>query len=115
MIIRNGTECLVAGRLIKDATYSLVGAKHTPLTKLTLSYSKEGLMNVDVWSELAIATQDLKKGDRIFVAGTLNSREYNGKTYWTLTADYVGQPLKPVDVEVKADDFEDIQTSDVPF
>lgn len=115
MIIRNGTECLIAGRLIKDAAYSQVGAKKTPLTKLSVSCSKENIVNVDVWTELARATMDLKKGDRILVAGELSSREYNGKTYWTLTADYVGQPLKPVDVEVKADDFKDIQSDDIPF
>jgi len=115
VIIRNDKNCLICGRLIKNAVYSTVGAKHTPLTKLTVSYSKEGIMNVDVWSESAIATQDLKKGDRILVAGELNSREYNGKTYWTLTADYIGQPLKPVDVEAKADDFEDIISTNIPF
>lgn len=115
MILRNETNTVVAGRLIKDASYSRVGTKKTPLTKLSVAYSKDGIMNVDTWAELAEATQDLKKGDRILCAGTLASREYNGKTYWTLTADYVGQPLKPVDVEVKADDFEDIQTSDIPF
>ena len=115
MIIRNELNCLVAGRLIKDASYSRVGAKKTPLTKLSVSYAQQGIMDVATWTELAQATQDLKKGDRILCAGTLASREYNGKTYCTRTADYVGQPLKPVDVEVKADDFEDIQTTDIPF
>ena len=115
MIIKYNNSCLVAGRLIKDATYSQVGAKKTPLTKMCVSYSKDWIMNIDVWQELARATMGLKKGDRILVAGELSSREYNGKTYWTLTADYIGQPLKPVDVEVKADDFGDITSEDCPF
>ena len=52
------------------------------------------------------------KGDRVIAAGRLESREYNGKTYTDLIADYVWPtekeshfPIQSGGVNVSAADF----------
>lgn len=96
MIINSKTGCLVTGILTKDPEYKEVGAKSTPLLKLDLIYGhdapehegQEGApkyMSVDLWG-LAARTLSGKlwKGDAVAAAGALESREYNGKTYWRI-------------------------------
>lgn len=47
-------------------------------------------MDVDVWgSQGEITGSILQKGDSVAVFGRLRSREYEGKTYWSITADVI--------------------------
>lgn len=121
MILRNERNCLVAGRLTRDASNSRVGAKKTPLTKMSVAYAENGFMDIAVWSDMAHATANYKKGDHVFVAGVLSDREYNGKTYWTLTADFIAKSAELTVENLETvkpltdDGFKDIQSEDIPF
>jgi single-stranded DNA-binding protein len=45
---------------------------------------------VQAWNGLSKIVQDqVKKGDLITIVGKITSREAEGKTYWTLTAERV--------------------------
>lgn len=115
MIIKNGSSCICAGRVIKDAEYKTVGDKQTPLTKFSISYEYHqdgsGLMSVDCWRELAAAARNIKKGDRVIVAGVLSSNDYNGKTYWSIAADAVAKSITAI---IDENGFEELPADDVP-
>ena len=50
-------------------------------------------VNCKAWNDLAQAAATLRKGESVMVAGRLDSREYNGKTYNDLVCDWVGRSL----------------------
>ena len=50
-------------------------------------------VNCKAWNDLAQAAATLRKGESVMVAGRLDSREYNGKTYNDLVCDWVGLSL----------------------
>lgn len=84
-------------------------------------------LNVKGWGRLGRELSKLVKGDTVVAAGRLESREYNGKTYTDLVADFIlpagGEdksgsfPLPPgTAVDVPADDFsEDEAPGELPF
>ena len=86
MIIRNRTgDCIVAGRLSRDAEFANVGAKNTPLTKFSVPardvVQQDGSkqtewINCEVWYEAALNAAQLKKGDAVIVCGQLSTRNY---------------------------------------
>ena len=76
------------------------------------------------WGHLARQLSVMVKGDRVIAAGRLESREYNGKTYTDLIADYVWPtekeshfPIQSGGVNVSAADFAEIGEEDgkLPF
>lgn len=92
----DGLGRMVSGHLIKDAEYKKVGEKNTDMTKLAVAYGheKNDIIHVTLWRKAALVAADLKKNDSVFVSGTLEKNEYNGKTYWRLIADFVSpQPV----------------------
>jgi len=84
---------VVAGFVPKDATFSLVGAKETPMAKFGVKVSGDAeeaaWANVVAWRDLAYVAQDIKKGDCVLVAGHLKRREYGGKEYVDLVAEFI--------------------------
>ena len=114
-----GMNRIFTGRLIKNAKYQTVGEKKYPKTELALAFGKEAneIITVALWYESATQAAGLKKNDRVLVGGVLSSREYEGKTYWTLDADFfVVQSDKPsviTDEELKS--FSDVKPEDIPF
>ena len=80
-------------------------------------------LTVKGWGHLARQLSVMVKGDRVIAAGRLESREYNGKTYTDLIADYVWPTEKeshfPIQggVNVPAADFAEIGEEDgeLPF
>ena len=50
-------------------------------------------VNCKAWNDLAQAAASLRKHDSVMVAGRLESREYNGKTYNDIVCDWIGQSL----------------------
>jgi hypothetical protein len=50
-------------------------------------------VNCKAWNDLAQAAASLRKHDSVMVAGRLDSREYNGKTYSDLVCDWIGQSI----------------------
>ena len=50
-------------------------------------------VNCKAWNELAQAAAQLQKRDSVMLAGRLESREYNGKTYNNIVCDWIGQSI----------------------
>ena len=50
-------------------------------------------VNCKAWNDLAQAAASLRKHDSVMVAGRLESREYNGKTYNDIVCDWIGQSI----------------------
>lgn len=89
-----GESVLVVGKAIKDAEYKRVGAKDSPIVSLSLNVGKRQdtttiFVNVKAWYSLAEYAQHICKGDSVIAIGHTESREYNGKTYTDLIAEWI--------------------------
>lgn len=115
-----GMARVVTGKLIKNAKYQKVGEKQYPKTEIAIAFGKgdNEIINAAFWYESAIAAAKLVKNDRVLVAGNLTSREYEGKTYWTLDADFFAvQPVRTEEQETieAMEGFKDVDASSIPF
>jgi single-stranded DNA-binding protein len=97
MYINTKTGCIAAGG-INNPEVRLVGEKKTPLFKFSIAVGKKPdgttmWINCQAWNPIAINLgSHIKKGERWFVAGIWESREYvdkigEVKTSNTLTVD----------------------------
>ena len=95
MFINSKTGCIAVGTVGKNAEYSKVGEKQTPTLKFSMVVGKDEndqaiWMNCQAWSKIAeMWRETIYKGDIVTVYGTIQTHEYNGKTYKTLTAETV--------------------------
>lgn len=93
MIIKQGNNRIVTGRVTRDAEIKLVGEKQTPKCAFGVAAANYGedtvFANIVAWRDKAEAAAILKKGDYVAVFGKEKSREYNGKTYYDLEADVI--------------------------
>ena len=85
---------LVVGKCTGDAEYKRVGQKDSPVTSFSLIVGKRQdtttiFANCKAWYRWAEYAKHIKKGDQVLVIGKLESREYNGKTYTDLVADWI--------------------------
>ena len=131
---RNGKEsstALFAGSAIKDSEFKTTrNGKELGEVSVKAYNRKDGtaaFLTVKGWGPLARQVASLSKGDRFLAAGRLESREYNGKTYTDLVADFIipagGEaktgsfPLPPGSaVDVPADDFSELENpGELPF
>jgi len=86
---------MVCGNAVRDAEFKTVGTKNTPLCKIGLAIGKREdtttiFVNVVAWRGLADLLAMAQKGDSIAVWGRMTEpREYNGKTYQDLNADWL--------------------------
>lgn len=89
---------MVCGGCSKDAELRHVGEKATPrctvgvaVGKRQNAYGEEETVwcNVVAWRAAAEALAGARKGTPVLVIGRLEEREYEGKTYRDLVADYV--------------------------
>ena len=91
---------LIAGICIRDADFKTVGAKQSRLCETAVRVgtcadpenpgkSTGILCNVKAWHDLASILATAKKGDSVCVIGKIDVREYNGKTYKDLVADWL--------------------------
>ena len=97
MLINSKTGCICGGHVAPEPEVNRGG--DTPVTKCSVAYGrsetelaengkpKSLYMNVDCWGALGETAQLLSKADSCLIWGTIQSREYNGKTYHTLRAD----------------------------
>ena len=78
-------------------------------------------VNIMGWRGLTATVGSIKKGQAIMAIGKLEKNEYNGKTYWNLTAEFVASAggffsgsFKPV---AKANTFTEIPDvgEELPF
>lgn len=92
---------MVCGGCSKDAELQLVGEKQSrkctvgvAVGRSSTEFDQNGRpktiwCNVVAWHGLASILSMAKKGDPVLVIGKINNREYNGKTYTDLEAEYV--------------------------
>ena len=97
MLINSKTGCICGGHVAREPEVKQVG--DTTVTKFSVAYGKRETelaengkpksiyMNVDCWGSLGETAQLLSKADSCLIWGAIQSREYNGKTYYTLRAD----------------------------
>lgn len=97
MLINSKTGCICGGHVAREPEVKQVG--DTTVTKFSVAYGKSETelgendkpkslyMNVDCWGALGETAQLLSKADNCLIWGAIQSREYNGKTYYTLRAD----------------------------
>lgn len=128
---RNGKEIqtgLVIAKATCDGDIRVTGTgKEVGSISVRAYGRKDGtaaFLTVKGWGKLGRQLSIMVKGDRVIAAGRLESREYNGKTYTDLVADYVWptekEPHFPVQgggVNVSAEDFSEISEEDgnLPF
>ena len=89
-----GELTIVAGYASKDAELKHVGANDTPLCEFSLIVGKKpdgkgAFANCKAWRGLGEYASGIQKGDTVCVVGRTESREYNGKTYTDLIADWL--------------------------
>lgn len=88
---RDDTVHVIAvGRVTKDAEVKTT-KNGKEKVKFSFAFADKDYMNVEAWgdSHQGQVAAALEKGDQIFVAGTVRSWEYNGKTYTSLDAEFV--------------------------
>lgn len=107
---------MVCGRAAKNGELQRVGANQSRLCKLGLAVDKRPdsenptgkpitvWANIVAWNNLASLLAQAQKGDSVLVLGQLKRREYEGKTYTDLEAEWLwvaaihsGQPQNPAD------------------
>jgi single-strand DNA-binding protein len=84
------------GRVGQNPTVKVI-SDATQVSNFSVAYTEKykdqpqtTWFNVQAWNGLSKIVQDqVKKGDLVTVIGKLTSREAEGKTYWTLTAERV--------------------------
>lgn len=89
-----GETVIVAGNATRDSEYKTVGDKQSPVCSFSLAVGKNkdgstAFANCKAWHSLAKLASHISKGDAVCVIGKLESREYNGKTYTDLVADWL--------------------------
>lgn len=85
---------MVCGGVARDAELEHVGQDSKRVCKVGVAVGKdeEGKTkwcNVVAWHDLASILCVARKGDPVMVIGKLKTREYNGKEYTDLIADFV--------------------------
>lgn len=98
---RSGEEVqtgLVVGRATKDADHRRTsGGKDVTTVSVRAYGRKDGsaaFLDVKCWGGLSDQAGRISKGDTFLAAGRLETREYKGKNYTDLIADFV-LPLSP--------------------
>ncbi len=96
MIINTNTGVLIAGTLAKDPELRHVGQYGRAVLKMSVRYGTEKdeqgkshgkFLDVDIWDSAEELDGMFAKDDAVIVAGgELKSREYNSKTYHSISA-----------------------------
>lgn len=93
-------NAIIAGHLTKDVSIDEIqkkdGSGSWKKASLSVAWKRDEFpMKVDVMFERADKCYGYQKGDYVIAAGTISSREYQGKTYTSMTADYVSKEHAP--------------------
>jgi len=84
------------GRVGQDPTVKVI-SDTAQVSNFSVAYTEKykdqpqtTWFNVQAWNSLSKIVQDqVKKGDLVTIIGKITSREADGKTYWTVTAERV--------------------------
>ena len=130
MQIKLGDYDIVVGKATKDAEFKLVGEKQSPVCSFSLNVGKRQdtttiFANCKAWYGLAQLSKNISKGDTVIAIGKTESREYNGKTYTDLIAEWlniVSGDFAPSEIAPSGKPFpagvkfeESSSESDLPF
>jgi len=100
MITKIGTNChkgqtfavyLATGNAGRDAEDKPVNGKAHAVFSLPVKENPDGTtmwVNVNGWRSMYASVAAVRKGDSVLVIGQLKKREYNGKDYYDLDADF---------------------------
>ena len=121
---------IVAGACGRDAEIKYIGERQTPKATVSVAVGKRKdgdgdnltiWANVVAWRGLADVLAGARKGDAILAIGRVSTREYNGKTYSDLNADFVSiasiaqQAQQPAPQGDPMAGFEEVEDNELPF
>ena len=94
MYVYSKTGSVGTGNVGEVKELKHVGEKKTAVIKFSVAVAKDGdktvWWNCEAWGKLATYVDIfVDKGDVVMVTGTWKSHEYEGKTYNTLSADFL--------------------------
>lgn len=108
MLINNKSGCMVVGKVSRDPETR--ETTKNSVTKFSVLYGQDmtqedangrhpgKFLDIDVWGRPGeVVASTVQKGDYILASGILKNREYEGKTYWSLSADIVIPSLTVID------------------
>lgn len=97
MIVNTKTGVLISGTIAKTPELKFVGQNNRPVLKFSVRYWSEPdetgkrkgkYLYVDVWGGAEDLSDMLKEEDPVIItAHEVKSREYNGKTYYSVSAE----------------------------
>lgn len=115
-------DVLAAGKVTRES--KVIQTTKGNVVKFGMAYGKKEYLDVDVWSDKksALTASRLEHGDEVLVMGRYEVREYNGKEYKSVSADFViaaespqyvsmmaSAPTSGADADPKAEDFTEIE------
>ena len=124
---------IVAGACGRDAEIKYIGERQTPKATVSVAVGKRKdgdgdnltiWANVVAWRGLADVLAGARKGDAILAIGRVSTREYNGKTYSDLNADFVSiasiaqqakQAQQPAPQGDPMTGLEEVEDDELPF
>ena len=83
---------LVQGNATRDAEWAPVNGKDHGKVSVAAAQNQDGstiFVTINGWREKATDVADIRKMDSVLAIGTLKVREYNGKQYYDLDADFI--------------------------
>lgn len=111
-------DCLIAGFVVGDQKNKEYNGKKYVEFGISMGKDENGenlpIVNVAVWERQIPA---IHKGDRVLAAGKLKSAEKDGKTYYSLSADFcIKEVVEAVNVPTPADlEPVEVDDDDLPF
>jgi single-stranded DNA-binding protein len=92
MILKQGKQRLCAGRITKDVEIKKINTAKGERSKASIGVAvgENEYANFTAWGSVADYAGTLRKGDNVLICGVEGEpREYNGKTYTDISADYI--------------------------
>lgn len=111
---------LVCGNAVRNAEITDVNGKTLGKVSVAAQSNPDGstvFVTVNAWRGRSKALAAVNKMDTLLAIGVLKQREYNGKSYYDLDADFIsvnatgGNPTP----YIGAEDFADSADEDLPF
>lgn len=114
---RQGQEVktgMVIGRAARDAEHYTTSTGKDVTSVSIKAYGKQDgtaeFLNVKCWGTLSGIAETIRKGDPFLAAGRIEIREYNGKLYKDLAADFVLPLSVPVSAASPAQNLSSLQS-----
>ena len=83
---------LLQGTAARDAEDAPVGGKDHAKVSIAAVQNQDGTtvwVNLNGWRDRAADILNIRKGDSVFAIGAFSQREYNGKAYYDMDADFL--------------------------